>query len=173
MGTKNLVLGVVVFAYLAAIVVPLTLFATSHARAEETPQTYHHYVSESGTLSFTNNVDRIPAAYKDAAVVKKFDPTVPNPRHTPGEVYEFVPARERLKARLDLLQSAASDQSTYRAADPCAGSVTVRQERRDYRERGQQRNSLFYVVVDHCGNERSATRSDPRALIVPGHPDIK
>jgi hypothetical protein len=66
-----------------------------------------------------------------------------------------------LQASLERLRRLNDRTTTSPSAPECTGTITVAQERRDYVERGNSYNSLFYIVHDSCGNEISMTRTNP------------
>ncbi len=124
------------------IAVALILMLATAAHADEV----FRYVDSYGTVSFTDDVKRIPAAYKDAAekVVlgefKNFD-SMTIVTVTPEIVIPVV---------------GVPDTTVI-----CEGFVTVTSERRQFGDF----NKTVYSVFDKCGNLVSETFSQPEVRI--------
>ncbi len=122
---------------------------------------FYQWTLPNGDISMTDDVKRIPAMYKSIAVKRSFAQVSKDAKFTemtiPGADYAAA-----LEASLTRSRKLAARTATKPRVEGCSGPITVAQERRDYEERGNSYNSLFYIVHDSCGNEISVTRSSPR-----------
>jgi hypothetical protein len=111
----------------AILVLSLVLVASvAHAG------TYFRYADDNGALAFTDNAERIPSEFRDAADTVELPPLTSYAKYTP------VPATVVPKITPRSLPA--------RASEGC-GPVTFRTERRqdgDY-------NRRYYTVEDDCG----------------------
>lgn len=125
--------------------------------------TFYQWTDSDGVVSMTDDVKRIPPAYRDTAAERRFEDI--KDRRTPVT----VPAADyeaALTASLER-QRALNSRTTVnpnRLRD-CTGPVTITHERRDYQERGQSLNSMFFVTRNACGDEIAVTREQPRLRV--------
>jgi hypothetical protein len=112
----------------------------------------------------TDDAKRIPAKYKDIAVKRSFAQVGKDAKVTKMAISgaDYAAA---LEESLERSRKIAARTTTSPSAPECTGTITVAQERRDYVERGNSYNSLFYIVHDSCGNEVSMTRTNPMSAI--------
>ncbi len=127
-----------------------------HAWADERPgaKRYHSYVSDTGSLSFSDDEKRIPERHKAEAE-----------SHTWAELAEKVAPRETLMKFEDVVipeppaNPVAEVISSWRPE--CSGHVTVEQVR--VQDGAYNRN--MFVVRDECGNIVSVTPQRPHIHI--------
>jgi hypothetical protein len=131
-------------------VIALILMLATAAQAGE----IFRYVTNDGTISFTDDVKRIPLAYKDVAETvvlegefKWFDSL------TISTVKYEVP-------HIHLMPLRASAEN-LNGADECTGHVSVTSERRQFGDF----NRTIYLVHDECGELVSATFYQPEVRI--------
>lgn len=150
-GTTLLILGLFAYAPDAHAVEPGT-------------GTFYQWVDNDGVTSVTDDVKHIPAMYRDRAVARNIAEVGEDAKVTemviPGADYAAA-----LEASLERSRKIAARIQTSPRVEGCNGPITVSQERRNYEERGNSYNSMFYVVKDACGNVTSVTRENPIPLI--------
>ncbi len=141
------------------VAVVLILMLATTAQAGEIFQ----YVDRWGAMSFTDDVKRIPAAYKDVAeklvlegefedILTVVTVNVPEyPRDFPRTPEITIPAAE-VPNTIETFAELFAD---------CGDSVTVTRERRQFGDF----NRTVYLVHDECGNLVSETFSQPEVRI--------
>ncbi len=141
------------FITLTALAVGLILLAGDSMAQDEAPAgSFYQWTSDSGAVSFTDDMKRVPARYKDqavertwaevhASVEKQFTPesTTHEPHVWAETVLEPNPNRER----------------------DCTGHITVAQER--VQQDGYERE--MFTVRDECGRVVSVTPQRPHIHI--------
>lgn len=154
--SKNTVL-VLILAFGLGVV----LCIAGNSDAAEPSGEIYQWTLPNGDVSMTDDAKRIPAKYKSIAVKRSLAQVGKDANFT--EV--VVPSdqhKQEIEDRLRHLRKAAARNATSLRVEGCDGPITVAQERRDYEERGNSYNSLFYIIHDSCGNEVSVTRTNPR-----------
>lgn len=131
------------------------------AHASEPSGDFYQWILPNGDVNVTDDVKRIPAMYKSIAVKRSFAQLGKDANMTEMTISGDDYAAS-LEASLNRSRKLAARTATRPSVEACDGSITVSQERRDYEERGNSYNSLFYVVRDSCGNVTSETRASPR-----------
>jgi hypothetical protein len=126
-----------------AIVVALILMMATTAYAGE----IFRYVDSDGTISFTDDVKRIPAAYKDVAEKVVLE----------GEFKNF----DALTIVTVTPEIVIPDVTFDRAFVACTGHVSVTSERVQF----DDFNRTVYYVYDECGKLVSTTFSQPEVYI--------
>jgi hypothetical protein len=133
-----------------AIVVLILMLATA-AHAGE----IFRYVTSDGTVSFTDDVKRIPAAYKDVAETVVLE----------GEFKEFGRLSVITVDPTDLTSLVATklvNRDFHRAfVSTCDGHISVTSERVQFGDF----NRTVYYVYDECGKLVSTTFSQPEVYI--------
>jgi len=150
-----------VLALILALGLGVVFCIAGNSDAAEPSGEVYQWTLPNGDVSMTDDVKRIPAKYKPIAVKRSLAQVGKDANFTevvvPSEQY-----KQEIEDRLRHLRKAAARNATILRVEGCVGPVTVAQERRDYEERGNRYNSLFYIVHDACGNEVSVTRTNPR-----------
>ena len=153
-----------VLVLILALGLGVVFFIAGSSDAAEPSGEFYQWTLPNGDVMVTDDAKRIPAMYKDIAVKRSFAQVGEDAKITemtiPGADYAAA-----LEASLARSRKLAARTATSPRVEGCEGPITVAQERRDYVERGNSYNSLFYVVHDSCGNEVSATRTNPIPLI--------
>jgi hypothetical protein len=139
-------------------------FIAGSSDAAEPSGEFYQWTLPNGDVMMTDDAKRIPAMYKDIVVKRSFAQVGKDAKVTemtiPGVEYHAA-----LEASLERARKTAARTATNPRVEGCEGPITVSQERRDYEERGNSYNSLFYIVSDSCGNVVSETRNAPIPLI--------
>ncbi len=124
----------------------------------------YSWTTDGGATAMTDDPKRIPVKYRADAIERSLSDVGKTVKLT-----EMAISADAYAAALALSVERSARLAERLATQPrveeCTGPITVVQERRDYQERGNTYNSLFYVSYDSCGNEMSNTRSDPRPYI--------
>lgn len=146
------------------LVVLIVLLSASVAMADG-PTAAYRYVDASGTVSFTDDVKRVPAKYRNIAEKVTLG--------TLGNYERFTEVTTTTttegSTRLETLRS--SNVVAAPIVEVCDGPVTVTQERRERTPKvaswtgSNSYNSMFYVVRDSCGNEKSVTLTNPLPVV--------
>ncbi|KKN46628.1 hypothetical protein LCGC14_0671330 [marine sediment metagenome] len=123
-------------------IVLIVVFAASVALAGGSTVVFK-YVDSSGTLSFTDDENRVPEMYKAKAEKATLGELEDYDRFTPVGLSTETPRLVTLRA--------ANTPVTVTEQD--CGTVITRSERRDH----DGLNSLFWVVEDDCGELYNAT----------------
>jgi hypothetical protein len=123
-------------------IVLIAVLASSAALADG-PTVVFKYVDSFGTLSFTDDENRVPEMYKAKAEKVTLSAFEDYDRLTPTG-----PATEN--PRLVTLRAA---NTSVTVTEQDCGTVTIRFERRDH----DGLNSLFWIVEDDCGELYNAT----------------
>ncbi len=122
---------------------------------------FYQWETADGQVAAADSPKRVPAKYAPEAELRSWSDVEEGARETfPTTTDDEY--RQVLQARLAKLR--ASEEATT-TIEYCGGPSTVTQERRDYTERGNSYNGLFYVVRDGCGVETFASRSNPLPYI--------
>jgi thiamine pyrophosphokinase len=127
-----------------AVAVALILMLATAAQAGE----IFRYVTNDGTISFTDDVKRISLAYKDVAETVVL-----------GEFKDFD-SLTISTVKYDLAPLRASAENPNRV-DECTGHASVTSERRQFGDF----NRTIYLVHDECGELVSATFYQPEVRI--------
>ena len=153
-----------VLVLILALGLGVVFFIAGSSDAAEPSGEFYQWTLPNGDVQMTDDVKRIPAKYKPIAVKRSFAQVGKDAKVTEmtisGDDYAAA-----LEASLDRSRKLAARTATSPRVEACEGPITVAQERRDYVERGNSYNSLFYIVHDSCGNEVSVTRNNPIPLI--------
>jgi hypothetical protein len=107
------------------------------------------YVDSDGTVSFTDSVKRIPAAYKDVAEKVVLEGAF-------KDTVTFVTVTPEI--RIPVVEVPTT-------IETCDGFVTVTSERRQFSDGLSDYNRTVYSVHDECGNLVSETFSQPEVRI--------
>jgi hypothetical protein len=142
----------------------MVFFIAGSSDAAEPSGEFYQWTLPNGDVNMTDDVKRIPAMYKPIAVKRSFAQVGKDAKVTEMTISGADYAAS-LEQSLTRARKTAERSAVYPTPDTCNGPITVGQERRDYEERGNSYNSLFYVVRDSCGNVKSETRSNPRLLV--------
>jgi hypothetical protein len=122
-------------------IVAMILMLASTAYAGE----IFRYVDSDGTISFTDDVKRIPAAYKDVAEKVVLEGAF-------KDTVTFVTVTPEIKIPVVEVPT---------TIETCDGFVTVTSERRQFGDF----NRTVYSAHDECGNLVSETFSQPEVRI--------
>ena len=120
-------------------IVLIAVLASSVALADG-PTVAYKYVDSFGTLSFTDDEDRVPAKYKATAEKVTLGALADYDRFTAVATVVAAPTR-----------TAVTTVPAVTKRD--CGTVTTRSERRDH----DGFNSRFWIVEDDCGELYNAT----------------
>jgi hypothetical protein len=157
--SRNAVLVLILALGLGAV-----FFIAGSSDAAEPSGEFYQWTLPNGDVQMTDDVKRIPAKYKSIAVKRSFAQVGEDAKVTEMTIPSADYAAA-LEASLDRSRKLAARTATSPRVEECEGTITVAQERRDYVERGNSYNSLFYIVSDSCGNVVSETRSNPRIFV--------
>lgn len=120
------------------LIVLIAVLASSVALADG-PTVAFKYVDSFGTLSFTDDENRVPVKYKAAEKVTL---------GALGDYNRFTAIAPRdAEAALERVRVPATVTAVRAPAKPDCGVVTFRSERRDH----DGYNSRFYIAEDDCG----------------------
>ena len=144
------------------ILVLIVAFVATVARADTV---VFKYTNASGVVSYTDDAQRVPEDFKTSAEKLTLEELVKYERFTPAQSASTT-------SRLEGLREANATQAVNPNREKCAGPVSVSQERRERTvdasaswTGNQTYNSLFYVVRDSCGNEKSVSLVNPVPLL--------
>ncbi len=159
---KNIVLGVILAILILGALMVSAMLTPSAKAGEVEGNTYYSWTNDEGTIFFAGDEKSVPLKYEDVATFGSFDELdVKETRVSP--TVTGTTAAATLMSRLRALKHRRSHVARRLSTRiTCDGPRTVTHERRDYKERGNKYNSLFYVTSDSCGNELSAIRQVPR-----------
>jgi hypothetical protein len=149
-----------VLVLILALGLGVVFFIAGSSDAAEPSGEFYQWTLPNGDIQMTDDAKRIPAKYKDIAIKRSFAQVGKDAKVTEVKVKADEYSAE-LQASLERLRRLNDRTTTSPSAPECTGTITVAQERRDYVERGNSYNSLFYIVHDSCGNEISMTRTNP------------
>ena len=139
-----------IYLWLAIVVIVVSIFAYARsALPQEVEGSFYQWTTESGVVSFTDDMKRVPDLYKDQAVERTWEDV-----HASVEK-RFTPESTR--------------HEPYVWADPvlepnpnwerdCTGHITVTQERV---QNGEYNRNMF-TVQDECGRVISITPHRPQ-----------
>lgn len=145
------------------LIAMLMVLAALAFAMEANAGTFWQWTDDDGVVSVTDDVKRIPARYADRAVERQFEQIVD--RRTPVTVpaTEYEAALTRSLERMREVNARTTVNPNH--LRDCTGPVTITKERRDYEERGQSLNSMFFVTRNACGDVISVTREQPRLRV--------
>jgi hypothetical protein len=153
-----------VLVLILALGLGVVFFIAGSSDAAEPSGEFYQWTLPNGDVQMTDDAKRIPAKYKDIAIKRSFAQVSKDAKVTEMTISgaDYAAA---LEESLERSRRIAARTATRPSVPECTGPITVAQERRDYEERGNSYNSLFYIVHDACGNEVSVTRTNPISAI--------
>lgn len=123
----------------------------------EAGSNFYQWTTSDGQVAAADDSKSVPVMYKSSATLRDWNALF----DTSNQTFLSMTSEEYRKVLQSRLADLRSRKEASKVVAQCKGVTTVTLERRDYKERGNTYNSLFYVVRDGCGFEKSASRARP------------
>ena len=111
---------------------------------------FYQWTNDYGVVSMTDALQRIPTKYRDKATERNFkDIDVQFIGMAVSSSQRHNSSQERVNHTRSIL--ATLDKASPSSSKTCPGPISITKERRDYQERDQKLNSMFFVSRNSCG----------------------